>query len=182
VASLVNAVLYEEMEEEGLDLRSRLRGGVFKPPRGALAKECRLERRGKRRGKTASGVGRECDVMSRGTSGCSGWRIEGVDAVARYSEDLDSGIGCGYAGNTSCGVELQLSLTVSKAETLAVTMRDIAGCRRVCRKRVADRQLLRFGHFEVTFTHKSEVLYKASGPIVNSKYGCVLTICEICEI
>jgi len=38
VASLVNAMLYEEMEE-GLDLRSRLRGGGFKPPRGALAED-----------------------------------------------------------------------------------------------------------------------------------------------
>src|SRR5206468_1782050 len=42
-----------------LALRSRLAGEGFKPPRGALAEDRRLERRGKRRGKTASGVDRE---------------------------------------------------------------------------------------------------------------------------
>jgi hypothetical protein len=29
-----------------------------------------------------SGGDQECDVMSRGASGCSGWRIGGVDTVA----------------------------------------------------------------------------------------------------
>ena len=49
MASSVNAVLYEEMEEI-LDLRSRLAGGGFKPPTGALAEDRGLERCGKRRG------------------------------------------------------------------------------------------------------------------------------------
>ena len=42
-------VLYEEMEER-LDLRCRPAGGDTKPPRGALANDCRAERRGKRHG------------------------------------------------------------------------------------------------------------------------------------
>jgi hypothetical protein len=36
--------------EETLDLRCRPAGEGIKPPRGALAKDCRAERRGKRRG------------------------------------------------------------------------------------------------------------------------------------
>jgi hypothetical protein len=40
-------------------LRCRPAGGGIKPPRGALANDCRAERRGKRRGKTASGMDRE---------------------------------------------------------------------------------------------------------------------------
>jgi hypothetical protein len=58
LAGSVTAVLYEEMEEH-LDLRSRLAEGDFKPPRGALAEDRRLERRGKRRDLIASGAGRE---------------------------------------------------------------------------------------------------------------------------
>jgi hypothetical protein len=58
LAGPVTAVLYEEMEEH-LDLRSRLAEGDFKPPRGALAEDRRLERRGKRRDLIASGAGRE---------------------------------------------------------------------------------------------------------------------------
>ena len=42
-----------------LALRSQLAEAGFKPPRGALAEDRRLERRGKRRGVTASGVDRE---------------------------------------------------------------------------------------------------------------------------
>jgi hypothetical protein len=48
-AGLRAVVLYEEMEEN-LDLRCRPAGGDIKPPRGALANDCRAERRGKRRG------------------------------------------------------------------------------------------------------------------------------------
>src|SRR3954453_12383217 len=42
-----------------LALRSRLAEEGFKPPRGALAEDRRLERRGKRRGRTTSGMDRE---------------------------------------------------------------------------------------------------------------------------
>lgn len=58
VASLGFTVLCEEMEEF-LDLRSRLVGGGFKPPTGALAEDRGLERCGKRRDVIGSGVGRE---------------------------------------------------------------------------------------------------------------------------
>ena len=85
MASLVNAVLYEEMEE-GLDLRSRLRGGGFKPPRGALAKDCRLERRGKRRGKTTSGVGRK-DERWAGRK-----RPSAVRSVENIVDDIKTGV------------------------------------------------------------------------------------------
>ena len=40
-------------------LRCRPAGGGIKPPRGALAKDCRAERRGKRRDLIASGVDRK---------------------------------------------------------------------------------------------------------------------------
>jgi hypothetical protein len=45
--------------EEFLDLWSRLAGGGFKPPAGALAEDRGLERRRKRRDEIASGAGRE---------------------------------------------------------------------------------------------------------------------------
>jgi hypothetical protein len=49
-----------------------------------------------------------------------------VEAVARYAVDLDTSVSCGDAGNASAGIDLQLSLAISKGEGLAVAMRNIA--------------------------------------------------------
>jgi hypothetical protein len=48
-----------------------------------------------------------------------------VEAVARYAVDLDPSISCCDASNASAGVNLQLSLAISKGEFLTFTMRDV---------------------------------------------------------
>ena len=58
MADPLTAVLYEEMEDD-VALRGRPAGGGFKSPRGALAKDCRAERRGKGAAVIASDVDRE---------------------------------------------------------------------------------------------------------------------------
>jgi hypothetical protein len=67
--------------EVGWSSEAALRGVVSNHRALRSLTAVRGERHGKGASRSASGVDRECDVMSRGASGCSEWRIGGVDAV-----------------------------------------------------------------------------------------------------
>jgi hypothetical protein len=83
-----------------------------------------------------------------------------VEVVARYAVDLDPSVSCCDASDGSAGVDLQLSLAISKREGFAVTMRDVPETACLSAECCTDCLSVEIAYLNVALRHKVRRLYE----------------------